>query len=249
MLTGKTVIVTGGTRGIGFAAVETFLKNGANVALLGSRSETVDHALALLKEKDNSYVERTLGFYPNLMDPAAVADTFAKVKSTFGSLDVLVNNAGVSASEPIYNYDPEDFNRTIDLNLNSAFICSQAAAKIMKPQGGGVIVNISSMVSLYGQPAGCAYPASKYAINGMTKSLARELGRDNIRVNAVAPGITKTDMVAAIPDEMIQPLIRSIPLHRIGEPEEIASAILFLASDMSSYVTGAILSVDGAAMC
>ena len=117
----------------------------------------------------------------------------------------------------------------------------------MKEQGGGVILNTSSMVSLYGQPSGCGYPASKFAVNGLTKSLARELGRDNIRVNAVAPGVTKTDMVAALPDEMIKPLIATIPLGRVGEPEDVANAFLFLASDMASYVTGEILSVDGAA--
>ncbi len=118
----------------------------------------------------------------------------------------------------------------------------------MKNQGGGVILNTSSMVSIYGQPAGVGYPASKFAVNGLTKSLARELGKDHIRVNAVAPGVTKTDMVAALPDSMIQPLIATIPLGRIGEPEEVANAFLFLASDMASYITGTILQVDGAAM-
>ena len=116
----------------------------------------------------------------------------------------------------------------------------------MKEQGGGVILNTSSMVSISGQPGGVAYPASKYAVNGLTWSLARELGPSNIRVNAVAPGITKTDMVAALPDEVIQPMINMIPLRRIGEAEDIANAFLYLASDLASYVTGEILSVDGA---
>lgn len=118
----------------------------------------------------------------------------------------------------------------------------------MKSQGGGVILNTSSMVSLYGQPAGVGYPASKFAVNGMTKSLARELGRDNIRVNAVAPGVTRTDMVAALPEEMVERISATIPLGRMGEPQDVANAFLFLASDLASYVTGAILSVDGAAM-
>ena len=158
-----------------------------------------------------------------------------------------MNNAGISQSTPLYNYTAEEFQKIVDLNITSVFNCAQAAAKIMKEQGGGVILNTSSMVSLYGQPSGCGYPASKFAVNGMTKSLARELGRDNIRVNAVAPGVTKTDMVAALPDEMIKPLIATIPLGRVGEPEDVANAFLFLASDMASYVTGEILSVDGAA--
>ena len=118
----------------------------------------------------------------------------------------------------------------------------------MRPEGGGVILNTSSMVSLYGQPAGCGYPTSKYAVNGMTKSLARELGRDHIRVNAVAPGVTRTDMVASLPEDMVQRLAQSIPLGRVGEPQDIANAFLYLASDLASYVTGEILSVDGATM-
>ena len=118
----------------------------------------------------------------------------------------------------------------------------------MKEQGGGVILNTSSMVSLYAQPSGCGYPTSKFAVNGLTKALARELGPDNIRVNAVAPGVVNTDMVKNLPDEMIKPLIATIPLRRIAEPEDIANAFLFLASDLASYVTGEILSVDGATM-
>ena len=117
----------------------------------------------------------------------------------------------------------------------------------MKKQGSGVVLNTSSMVSIYGQPSGVGYPASKFAVNGLTKSLARELAPSNIRVNAVAPGITNTDMVAALPKEMIEPLIKTIPLGRIGEPRDIANAFLFLASDMASYITGVVLSVDGAA--
>ena len=138
--------------------------------------------------------------------------------------------------------------KTIDLNVNAVFVCSKVAAKYMKEQGGGVILNTSSMVSLYGQPSGSAYPTSKFAVNGLTKSLARELGRDNIRVNAVAPGVTNTDMVAALPKEVIEPLIKTIPLGRVGEPVDVANAFLFLASDLASYITGVVLSVDGAAM-
>lgn len=246
MLKGKTAIITGGTRGIGYAIVKKFLENGAKVALLGSRQETIDKAMNQLKE--DGVQGEVLGFCPDLNVPEAVAETFAKVKDAFGSVDILVNNAGVSARDSIYAYKPEDFKKTVDLNLNAVFICAQAAARLMKEQGGGVILNTSSMVSLYGQPSGSAYPASKFAVNGLTKSLARELGKDNIRVNAVAPGITKTDMVAALPDELIKPLIATIPLGRVGEPEDVANAFLFLASDMAAYVTGEILSVDGAAM-
>ncbi len=185
---------------------------------------------------------------PDLMNAEEVNDVFMKVKELYGSLDILVNNAGVSARDSFYDYKPEEFKKVIDLNLNSVFLCAQTAAKIMKEQGGGVILNTSSMVSLYGQPAGVGYPASKFAVNGLTKSLARELGKDQIRVNAVAPGVTRTDMVAALPEEMVQRLTATIPLGRVGEPEDVANAFVFLASDMASYVTGEILSVDGAAM-
>ncbi len=246
MLKGKVAVVTGGTRGIGLAIVKKFLDNGAKVALCGSRQETVDKAL---EELSGSYPqESVMGLWPDLSDEQAVAQAFCQVKERFGSLDILANNAGVSSSTSIYDYQPGEFEKIIRLNVNAVFVCAQAAARIMKEQGGGVIINTSSMVSLYGQASGSGYPASKFAVNGLTKSLARELGKDHIRVNAVAPGITRTDMVAALPDEMIKPLMAAIPLGRVGEPEDIANAFLFLASDMASYVTGEILSVDGAMM-
>lgn len=246
MLKGKVAVVTGGTRGIGFATVKTYLDNGAKVVLFGSRQETVDKALKELMEENKDYPLK--GMHPDLTNEEEIKKVFAQIKEEFGSLDILVNNAGISARDSLYDYKLSDFEKIMDLNVVAAFNCSKEAAKIMKEQGGGVILNTSSMVSIYGQSAGSGYPASKFAINGLTKSLARELGRDNIRVNAVAPGVTKTDMVAALPDEMIKPLIATIPLGRVGEPEDIANALLFLASDMASYVTGAILSVDGAAM-
>ena len=133
------------------------------------------------------------------------------------------------------------------LNVNAIFNMTKAVVPYMKEQKDGVILNTSSMVSIYGQPSGVGYPASKFAVNGLTKSLARELAPNNIRVNAVAPGITNTDMVASLPKEMIEPLIKTIPLGRIGEPKDIANAFLFLASNMASYITGVVLSVDGAA--
>lgn len=245
LLKGKTAIVTGGTRGIGFAIVKTFLDNGAKVALCGSRKSTASAAVEKLKEMNPDY--EVIGIWPDLSDPDSIAVEFAKVKEAFGRIDILGNNAGVSARESIYNYDPKDFDKTMALNVNAAFYCCRAVAPYMKEQGGGAIVNTSSMVSIYGQPSGCAYPASKFAVNGLTKSLARELAADQIRVNAVAPGITHTDMVDALPKEMIDPLIASIPLGRMGEPEDIANAYLFLASDLASYVSGTVLSVDGLA--
>ena len=244
MLTGKTAIVTGGTRGIGLAIVKKYLENGANVAVAGSRKESVDKALAQLSE----YEGRVMGIWPDLCSPEEAAAAFASVKEEFGSLDILANNAGLSSRTSLYDYTVEEFSKVMDLNVKAVFVCSQAAARIMKEQGGGVIINTSSMVSVYGQPSGCAYPTSKFAVNGLTKSLARELAKDHIRVNAVAPGVTRTDMVAALPKEMVDRISAGIPLGRVGEPLDIANAYLYLASDLASYVTGDILHVDGAAM-
>lgn len=244
MLKGKTAVVTGGTRGIGFAIVKKYLENGANVAIAGSRQESVEKALGKLPE----YAERVMGIWPNLCDPQEVASAFLSVKEKFGSLDILANNAGISSRTSLYDYTLEEFSKILDLNLKAVFVCSQAAARIMKEQGGGVIINTSSMVSEYGQAAGCGYPATKFAVNGLTKSLARELAKDQIRVNAVAPGITKTDMLAALPQDMVDRISSGIPLGRVGEPVDIANAYLYLASDSASYVTGIVLRVDGAAM-
>lgn len=245
MLKGKVAIVTGGTRGIGIAIVRKYLDNGAKVVLCGSRKETVDKAVETLKGENPEY--NVEGIWPNLSSIEEVKEAFENVKKTYGKIDILVNNAGISARDSIYDYKAEDFSKIMDLNVNAVFNCSQVVALIMKKQQGGVILNTSSMVSIYGQPSGCGYPTSKFAVNGLTKSLARELGKDNIRVNAVAPGVTNTDMVKNLPDEIIKPLISTIPLGRIGEPEDIANAFLYLASDMASYVTGVVLSVDGAA--
>lgn len=243
MLKGKTAVVTGGTRGIGFAIAKKFLDNGANVAICGSRQDSVDKALAKLTE----YEGRVMGIWPNLCDPQEVAEAFASVKARFGSLDILANNAGVSSRTSLYDYTVEEFTKIMDVNVKAVFVCSQAAARIMKEQGGGAIISTSSMVGEYGQPSGCGYPASKFAVNGLTRSLARELGRDNIRVNAVAPGVTRTDMISALPPEVLKRVSDPIPLGRVGEPQEVANCFLFLASDLASYVTGEILSVDGAA--
>ena len=245
MLQGKVAIVTGGTRGIGLAIVRTYLQNGAKVALFGSREETVNKALDELKAENAGW--EVIGMAPDLTDYAAVKAAVDDVAHHFGKVDILVNNAGISAREPLYDYTPEAFEKMMRLNVSAVFNGCRAVAPRMKAQGGGSIINTSSMVSLYGQPSGVGYPTSKFAVNGMTRSLARELGRDNIRVNAVAPGVTRTDMVANLPQEIVQRVCAPIPLGRMGEPEEVANAFLFLASDLASYITGEILQVDGAA--
>lgn len=245
LLKDKVAVVTGGSRGIGYATVEAFLKEGAKVVLCASRKETADQALEQLKETlPDAEVE---GIWPKLSAFVEVKAAFDQVVAKYGRIDILVNNAGMSDRIPFAQYTEETFDKVMDLNVKSVYNCSKAASDLMKEQGGGVILNTSSMVSIYGQPAGMAYPTSKFAVNGMTLSLARELGPFGIRVNAVAPGITYTDMMKAVPKEVIDPMIAQIPLRRIGQPEDIANAFVFLASEKASYITGVVLSVDGLA--
>lgn len=242
MLEGKVAVVTGGTRGIGYAIVEKFLENGAQVILFGSREETVNNALETLRKK----YSKVDGFYPKLTDEKELSSVFQQIKDTYGHIDILVNNAGISSKTKLEDYTEEEYDKVSDLNIKSVFTCSKVILPYLK-ETKGVILNTSSMVSIYGQPSGVMYPTSKFAVNGMTKSLARELAPFGIRVNAVAPGIIETDMVRSLPKEMIEPLIQTIPLGRIGKPEDIANAFVFLASDMASYITGVVLSVDGLA--
>ena len=244
-LQNQVAIVTGGSRGIGLATVEKFIREGAKVILTASRPETAQKAVDQLIEK---YPHATVrGISPELTSLESVQGAFQEIEKEFGRIDILVNNAGVSESTPLASYTEQTFDKVMDLNVKGVFNATRAVVDIMTRQGSGVILNTSSMVSLTGQPSGFAYPASKFAVNGMTVSLARELGPKGIRVNAVAPGITETDMMKAVPKEVIEPMIRQIPLRRLGQPEDIANAFAFLASEDASYITGVVLSVDGMA--
>ena len=244
-LNNKVAIITGGSRGIGFATAGKFLQEGATVILTASSQASADKAVAKLQEK---YPDRTVaGIAPNLSDLESVRNAFREVIDRFGRVDILVNNAGVSESTPFQQYTEETFDKVMDLNVKGVFNASRAIVDHMAERGSGVILNTSSMVSITGQPSGFAYPASKFAVNGLTVSLARELGPKGIRVNAVAPGIIETDMMKAVPKEIIDPMIARVPLRRLGQPEDIANAFLFLASEEASYITGVILSVDGMA--
>lgn len=245
LLSGKVAVVTGGTRGIGFAIVKDFLDEGATVVLCGSKKETADRAVETLKARNPDY--KVSGAYPTLSDYQSVKNAFNKIEEDFGGIDILVNNAGISDSTPFTSYTEDLFDKVVDLNLKAVYNCSRAVVDGMKAHGHGVILNTSSMVSICGQPSGVSYPSTKFAVNGFTLSLARELGPYGIRVNAVAPGITDTDMFKAVPKEYVEPLIKQIPLRRIGKPEDVANAFTFLASDKASYITGVVLSVDGLA--
>ena len=241
----KVAVITGGSRGIGFATAEAFLREGARVIVAASSKASADKAVAELKEKYPGAV--VAGISPDLSSLEDVRSIFKTVSATYGCIDILVNNAGVSESTPFMDYTEEAFDRVMDLNIKGVFNATRAASECMVARGKGVILSTSSMVSITGQPSGIAYPASKFAVNGLTVSLARELGPKGIRVNAVAPGITETDMMKAVPKEVIDPMIARIPLRRLGQPEDIANAFVFLASDEASYITGVVLSVDGMA--
>ena len=243
LLSNKVAIVTGGTRGIGYAIVKKFLEAGATVVLCGSRQTTAEKALEQIhREMPEAQAD---AIWPQLTNLEEVEKAFEQVREKYGKIDILANNAGISQSTHFYDYTEKEYDDIMNLNVKALFVCTQAVARIMKANGGGSIINTSSMVSLYGQPSGFAYPASKFAVNGITKSLARELGKDHIRVNAVAPGVVKTDMVVQLPKEVIQPLIDKIPLGRMAEAEDIANAFVYLASDWAAYVTGTVISVDG----
>ena len=241
----KVAIITGGSRGIGYATADKFLAEGAKVILAASSQASADKAVEKLKEK---YPEATIaGISPDLASLESVREAFRSATEKYGCVDILVNNAGVSESTPFMEYTAETFDKVMDLNVKGVFNTTRAAAECMVARGTGVILSTSSMVSISGQPSGVAYPASKFAVNGLTVSLVRELGPKGIRVNAVAPGITETDMMKAVPKEVIEPMIARIPLRRLGQPEDIANAFAFLASDEASYITGVVLSVDGMA--
>ncbi len=241
----KVTIITGGSRGIGFATADRFLREGAKVIIAASTKENAEKAVEKLRSlHPNSSV---CGISPSLSDLESVKIEFEKTAKEYGRIDILINNAGISESTPLTEYTAELYDKVMDLNLKGVFNAIRIASEYMIQNGSGVILSTSSMVSIYGQPIGFAYPASKYAVNGLTVSLARELGPKGIRVNAVAPGITETDMMKAVPKEVIEPIISEIPLRRLGQPDDIANAFAFLASDDASYITGVILSVDGMA--
>ena len=244
-LNAQVAIITGGSRGIGLATAEKFIQEGATVVITASSQANAQKAAQQLKEKYPA--AKVSGISPDLSSLDSVREAFSQVAEEMGSIDILVNNAGISESTPLLSYTEETFDKVMDLNVKGVFTASRVAAEYMEKQGKGVILSTSSMVSLYGQPSGFTYPASKFAVNGLTVSLARELGPKGIRVNAVAPGITETDMMKAVPKEVIEPMIQQIPLRRLGQPEDIANAFVFLASEEASYITGVVLSVDGMA--
>lgn len=237
----KVAIITGAGRGIGQAAALRFGHEGARVVVAEYDAYTGEATAALLRERgyDAVFVQ------VNVADSASVNQMVATAHARMGSIDILINNAGVTMDATLMKMTEEAFDRVIAINLKGVFNCTKAVAPIMIEQGAGRVINTSSVVGLYGNFGQTNYAATKAGVIGMTKTWARELGRKGITVNAVAPGFIKTDMVAKMPEQVLQALKERVPLHSLGEAEDVANAYLFLASEEARYVNGAVLSVDG----
>lgn len=241
MLTDKVILITGATKGIGFATAEKLARNGAKVYINGRDNERLNEAVAALKSK-GLYVE---GLCFDVADEEQVKSAFRILFSNEKKLDVLVNNAGILDDALIGMVTKQQIEKTFSINTFSTLYASQYASRLMARVKGGSIINISSIIGCNGNKGQAVYGGSKAAVIGITKSLSKELALSNIRVNAIAPGFIETDMARSIPKEIFDERVESIAMKRIGSPDDIANVVLFLASDLSSYVTGQIIGVDG----
>ncbi|HEX5576881.1 MAG TPA: 3-oxoacyl-[acyl-carrier-protein] reductase [Gemmatimonadaceae bacterium] len=237
-LTGKTALVTGSTRGIGRAVAQALADSGARVAIVGRDREK---AAAIAAEVGHG----AAGFACDVADTAAVAALIADVEKEFGGIDILVNNAGLTRDNLVMRLSDEDWDTVMNANLRGAFAAIRAAARGMMKKRSGRIINMASVVGLNGNKGQSNYAASKAGLIALTKSVAKELGSRNILVNAIAPGFIETEMTDAMTPEARAALNGLIPLARLGKPEDIASMVVFLASDHASYITGQVLVVDG----
>tara|TARA_B100001564_G_scaffold226657_1_gene191111 strand:+ start:3039 stop:3785 length:747 start_codon:yes stop_codon:yes gene_type:complete len=242
LLEGKTAIITGGSRGIGKGIALVFAQHGANVAF--TYSSSVESANSLEKELSN-YGVKVKSFQSNAADYKESQDLVENVLSYFGSIDVLVNNAGITKDNLLMRMGEEDFDKVIEVNLKSVFNMTKAVQRTMLKQRKGSIINMSSVVGVKGNAGQSNYAASKAGIIGFSKSVALELGSRNIRSNVIAPGFIETEMTAKLDEKTVDVWRNAIPLKRGGSPEDIANACVFLASDLSAYVTGQTLNVDG----
>lgn len=242
LLEGKVAIITGASRGIGSGIAKIFAEQGANVAF--TYSSSVESALALENEL-NSLGIKAKGYKSNAADFNEAQKLVDDVIAEFGTIDVLINNAGITKDNLLMRMSEEDFDKVIEINLKSVFNMTKAVQKIMLKNRKGSIVNMSSVVGVKGNAGQANYAASKAGMNGFTKSIALELGSRNIRCNAIAPGFIETEMTAKLNEEVVKGWREAIPLKRGGTPEDVANVCVFLASDMSAYVTGQVINVDG----
>jgi 3-oxoacyl-[acyl-carrier protein] reductase len=242
LLENKTALITGATRGIGKGIAETYAKHGANVAFTYSSSV---EAAQILEKELASYGIKAKGYQSNAAEFDAAQELASEVLKEFGSIDVLINNAGITKDNLLMRISEEDFDKVIEVNLKSVFNLTKAVIRPMMKQRGGSIINMSSVVGVQGNAGQTNYAASKAGMLGFTKSVALELGSRNVRCNAIAPGFIETEMTASLDEKVVEGWRQGIPLKRGGKPEDIANACVFLGSEMSAYITGQTLNVDG----
>ena len=249
LLKDKVAIVTGGGRGIGRATALRFVEEGAKVVIADLALDKAIEVVNEINEMTSDRPSRQVIAHPvDVTDPDSVTQMIQATMDAFGRVDVLVNNAGIVQDAQLVKMETERFDAVIDVNLKGVFNCSQAVASIMVTQGSGVILNASSIVGTYGNFGQTNYAATKAGVVAMTKVWARELGRKGVRVNAVAPGFVQTRLMEGIPERVLEGIVKRVPQARLGRPEEIANAYLWLASDQASYVNGHVLAVDGGAV-
>jgi 3-oxoacyl-[acyl-carrier protein] reductase len=240
----KVAIITGGANGIGLAACKKFIDEGAKVIMADFDEESGKIQEKLLKEKgyDITFLK------VDVTNRTSVELLVTNTLKTYGTIDILINNAGITRDSMFLKMDPADFQRVLDININGVFNCTQAVIPHLIEKSSGKIINTSSVTGVYGNVGQTNYSASKAAVIGMTKSWAKEFGRKGIQVNAVAPGFIATSMIEKIPQPMIEKMTSAISLQRLGQPEDVANAYLFLSSNESDYITGHVLHIDGGIM-
>lgn len=244
LMTGKTVFITGGAGGIGNATARVMLREDALAVMITDINETV--TTAALEQLKKDFPGRSIeAAWPNLLDEEAVGAAMRDFAQRHGRLDAVCSIAGITHNTTIKRIMDGEFKKQVDVNLMGTYHVDRQAGLIMSAQRFGSIINTSSICGLYGNPMGCGYGASKAGVIGLTKSLGRELGYFNVRVNCVAPGTIRTNMTASLSPEALKAATEGIALHRMGEPEEVANMFLFLASDLSTYCTAAVYQVDG----
>lgn len=242
LLEGKTAIITGASRGIGRGIAQVFAKHGANVAFTYSSSA---EAAQKLEDELSAMGVKAKGYQSNAADFNEAQKLADDVLEAFGAIDILINNAGITKDNLLMRISEEDFDKVIEVNLKSVFNMTKAVQRTMLKQRHGSIINMSSVVGVKGNAGQTNYAASKAGVIGFTKSVALELGSRNIRCNAIAPGFIATEMTEKLGEDVVKGWTENIPLKRGGTPEDVANACVFLASDMSAYVTGQTLNVDG----
>lgn len=243
-LENKIALITGSTRGIGKSIAKLFVKNNATVIICGRNIESSKKTIEELSTELNVNEDKFFPLALDISNKESIKNAVDKVIKKYNKIDILINNAGITSNVSLLESTEEDFFNMFNINFFGVVTLTREVVKYMKDTGGSII-NTSSMVGTYGGRNQSAYASSKFAINGLTKSLAKELGIYNIRVNAVAPGVVETDMMLIVSEEMKTGLKRMIPLNRLAEPDELAGAYLYLASDLSKYTTGTIINVDG----